>query len=258
MCNHNWLHDSYSKVCNKCGLQVRVLNLDVYNANSAPIERGYNRRQRFRVKVDKLLGLHSGPDCDDPVWLHLEKHKVTLNTPFDVRECLRSSGLKNKYYDNIRSFTDAFTTFNIKHSQLDVKRFLLSSFDALYGGWNTCFEGSFFSYAWLLRYFLEIHDSKLVVYLKPKTCKRRNAKYLAKIRTIQSRRNGEIRRCVTLENRSLSEIEHSDSPQTPQCALWDQALKVLQSSVNDHSRILVHLLRAQPNTNSRVTGGILT
>ena len=148
MCLHKWLHTSCTKVCRECGVERRMLRLDVYNVNSAPLERGYNRRQRYRTKVDKLLGLHSGPHCEDEIWVYLDKHRITLNTPFDVRECLRASSLKNKHYDSIRTFSDAFTTFRVEHNQIDVKRFLLHSFDELYSGWVTCFDDSFFSYAW--------------------------------------------------------------------------------------------------------------
>ena len=258
MCVHEWLHGSCTRVCKCCGLERPVLHLDIYNVNSAPIERGYNRRQRFKVKVDKLLGLHTGPDCNDPVWLHLEKHKLILNTPFDVRECLRSSRLKNKHYDNLRAFVDAFTLFRVPHCQLKTKQYLLSSFDVLYGGWNTCYENSFFSYAWLLRHFLVAYNSPLVVYLKPKTCKRRNAKYLGKMKVIQSRRNGGIPSCGIAKIRFLNERVHLTSLHSPQCQLWSRAAKVLQYAANDHSQTVGHLLRVLPDRNSRATDDILT
>lgn len=258
MCEHIWLHTSCTKVCRKCGLEKPFLRLDTYNVNSAPIERGYNRRQRYKVKVDKILGLHSGPPCTDPVWLYLDKHKVTLNTPFDVRECLRSSSIKNKHYDNVRTFTDAFTEFRIVHCQMTVKRFLMSSFDQLYGGWNTRNEESFFSYAWLLRYFLEKFDSKLTVYLKPKTCKRRNAKYLEKLNLIQSRKNCGIPSCVKSKTHSPSVKVDSNYRLTLRCPLWDQAWKVLESSANGRSQNGEHPLHVLRGRSSIWRGGILT
>ena len=253
MCLHEWLHTSCSKVCRECGIERRMLRLDIYNVNSAPLERGYNRRQRYRTKVDKLLGLHSGPHCEDAIWIHLDKHRITLNTPFDVRECLRASSLKNKHYDSIRTFTDAFTTFRVDHNQIDDKRFLMNEFDALYSGWATCFEESFFSYAWLLRYFLEKRNSKLTVYLKPKTCKRRNAKYLQKIKAIRSQHSDETRSCARLKIHSRNEKAGSGPHRTQQYLLWRQAEKVLLAAGDGRSRNvanLLHVLRRRNSTSS--------
>lgn len=242
------------KVCHECGVEQRILRLDVYNVNSAPLDRGYNRRQRYRTKVDKLIGLHSGPHCDDAIWVYLDKHRITLNTPFDVRECLRASSLKNKHYDSIRTFSDAFTTFRVEHNQIDVKRYLMNSFDHLYSAWSTCFENSFFSYAWLLRYFLEQIDSKLTVYLKPKTCKRRNAKYLLKIKAIRSRNSDETTRHAMLKTRSRNAKSGLTPHQPQQCQLWNRAEMVLMSSGDDRSRNVAMLLHARRRKNSTNLG----
>ena len=251
MCLHKWLYTSCTKVCRECGLEHSMLRLDVYNVNSAPLERGYNRRQRYRTKVDKLLGLHSGPHCDDGIWLFLDKHRLTLNTPFDIRECLRSSSLKNKHYDSVRTFSDAFTTYRVEPNQIEEKRFLMRSFDELYTGWSTCFKDSFFSYAWLLRYFLEKIDSKLTVYLKPRTCKRRNAKYLRKIELIRSRDSYGTRCYAQLGNHSPNVILDSGSPQNQRCPPWSQAEMLLRSSGDDRYRTLASLLRARRHRNSK-------
>ena len=97
MCKHHFLYTEYTRVCKVCGVENSILRVDRYNVYAAPLNRGYNRKQRFKIKVDKLLGLHSGPQCLDPVWKHLDERQLTLNSPFDVRECLRSSKLKNKH-----------------------------------------------------------------------------------------------------------------------------------------------------------------
>ena len=205
MCQHHFLHTSCSKVCIDCGVEHRVIRVDNYNVFAAPLNRGYNRKQRFKIKVDKLLGLHSGPQCRDPVWKYLDDRRVTLNSPFDVRECLRSSKLKNKHYDNVRSFTDAFTNFSVVHNQSEVKTYLLHAFDVMFGKWNSVGHDSFFSYAWLLRYFLNKIRSPLTAYLKPQTCKRRHAKYIKKMKSIQFPPYDGILNCVMLENHSQNE-----------------------------------------------------
>ena len=251
MCVHQWLHTSCTKVCRVCGVEFKMMHLDTFNINSAPLERGYNRRQRYKVKVDKLMGLHSGPRSDDPVWAHLDKHKLTLNTPFDVRECLRSSSLKNKYYDNIRAFSDAFTEFHIAHSQCDVKSYLMKSFDNMYCGWCNRSEESFFSYAWLLRYYLEGIKSELVVYLKPRTCNRRHAIYLSKMNSILSRCNGGTQNCVPSKTHSRSEKFDSNYHRFPQYPPGHQPLQVSGSSGGGRSRSALDLLRDLQDNYSR-------
>ena len=193
MCTHDWLQTSYSKVCCVCGVERPVLRVDTFSLNSAPLDRGYNRRQRFKVKVDKLLGLHSGPTATDPVWTYLQSQKAILTTPASVRYVLRMSGLKNKHYDCMRIFCDAFTQFSVQHNQLATYKYLMDMFDSLFMLWNTYSDRKgFFSYAWLLRYFLTRYDSSLLVYLKPQTCKSRHSKYLSKLAFIRSRRSDGI------------------------------------------------------------------
>ena len=80
MCKHTFLDLGYSVVCQHCGLQERVLPLDTYSKYSAPLFRGYDRLQRFKLKVDKLLGFHNGPKCSDPVWEPVSYTHLTLPT----------------------------------------------------------------------------------------------------------------------------------------------------------------------------------
>ncbi len=179
MCSeHRWIFFSCFKDCRQCGVANPTLVLDTFNINSAPLFRGYNRRSRFSLKVRKLLGLHSGPGYDDPVWKYLDSQRVTLNSPFDVRAALRTSSLKNKHYDSLRGFCDVFTDFrtNVLNPE-PVKRALFFLFDRMYARWNSVVQEKFFSYAWLFRRFLNEIGCPLVIYLKPKTCKLRDIKY---------------------------------------------------------------------------------
>lgn len=182
MCKHEYVFTSWCKTCKLCGLESSFLSLDKYNVYSAPLERGYNRTQRFRIKIDKLLCLHNGPNCLDPIWKYLDGQKLFMNTPFDVRQTIRRSKLKLKHYDSVRIFSDAFTTFRISlHEPLALKKHLLRRFDKLYHRWVLANDPSFFSYDWILRHFLEAMNSPLVVYLKPQTCRKRDQKYRTKL-----------------------------------------------------------------------------
>ena len=230
MCKHQWLHMSGSKVCKECGVELMMLRLDVYNVNSAPLERGYNRRQRFKIKVEKLLGLHSGPHYNDEVWAYLDKNRMMLDTPFDVRECLRASSLKHKHYDNVRTFCDAFTSFKVPHVLEEVRKYLMGCFDNLYTRWNSRSEETFFSYAWLLRYFLEKRKSHLTVYLKPRTCSRRHAKYLSKLELIQSPGSDGTLNCARLKTHS-------------HCGLYDLSYPPIRQTLGVDQDVLVRELR---------------
>lgn len=204
MCKHKFALTTWSKVCLHCGHTERVLTLDTYNVYSAPIHQGYSRSFRFKNKVDKLLGLNSGPNSEDPIWKYLERNRVAINNPFDVREVIRSSQLKNKHYDCVRIFCDAFTNFRVKTERDSprIREQLVKSFSEIYSMWCIYDGKTFFSYDWILRYLLEKRKSPLVVYLKPRTCKKRNEKYLAKIKRFQD--NYGIRNCATLKSRFQS------------------------------------------------------
>ena len=178
VCDHVFVYTSWSKTCVLCGLEHYLISLDTYSVFSAPLEHGYSRVHRFRMKVDKLLALHSGPNLLDPIWKFLEARKIFLNTPFDVRQCIRRSKLTLKHYDCIRIFTDTFTDFRIeKCCPMRLKDKLVNKFDKLHYNWVQLDQHSFFSYDWILRFFLEAIRSPLVVYLKPKTCRQRDMKY---------------------------------------------------------------------------------
>ena len=186
MCTHSFVFSSWSKTCINCGIESYFVSLDKYNLFSAPLERGYDRSQRFRMKVDKLLGLHTGPNSFDPIWEYLDSRKLFLNNPFDIRQTIRRSKLKMKHYDSIRIFTDAFTTFRVPSNQpLVLKKNLVAQFNNLYHMWLQRKDQSFFSYDWILRYFLESLHSPLIVYLKPKTCRKRDIKYRAKLNNFE-------------------------------------------------------------------------
>ena len=195
MCRCVYTYTSFCRVCVLCGVQTAWLCLDKYNVYSAPLERGYNRRHRFKTKVLKLVGLHSGPNYGDPVWPYLQERAFFLQNPGDVRDTLRNSKLKQKHYDNLRQFCDAFTSFSVEHCQQDIEAYLMRCFDELLVGWNRLKGETFFSYAWLLRYFLTTIHSPLLSYLKPKTCKRRDQKYQLKLNAIRFPSNGEIPGC---------------------------------------------------------------
>ena len=171
MCpHHQYVVTGFSHICTGCGIEKTVLLLDRYNQFSAPLSRTYERKTRFRNKVERLLGL-SFPMAHDPVWGVLEK--VDLKGPGCIRKVLRQSKLKNKHYDCIRVFSDVFTKFRVNtYDPHQLMSILTARFKKVHEDWVRCRSRGFFSYDWLLRLFLEQLTHPLLAYLKPATSRR--------------------------------------------------------------------------------------
>ena len=138
MCEHVFLFTQHSRICTNCGVEERRLTMDVYNANSAPMSKGYERSVRFRQKIDKLLFLRNPPPATCLLWDFLATQK--MKSPLDVRNALRRYTGKQKYYDSIRIFTRTFTPFRVKLRQdvlyLDTQ--LQRLFSCVLRNWNRC------------------------------------------------------------------------------------------------------------------------
>ena len=162
-----------------------MLKVDEFNINSAPLQRKYDRFARFMLKVDKLLGSVS-PARKDPVWKYLESN--TLEDPESIRVALRKSPLTVKHYDAVRSFCDTFTDFKCQqYNPHKTREYLRISFQQIHADWRAAELPTFFSYDWLIRYLLQKTNSPLLVYLKPKTSKRRAKKYSVMITQLLAR-----------------------------------------------------------------------
>ena len=186
MCQHRFIHTGYSQICEDCGVENAILRIDTWNKFSAPLVRNYDRINRFRTKVDKICAIHSGPNCKDPVWGYLNKFK--LYSPACIRYRLHRSKLNNKHYDCLRIFCDVFTSVRVNITDIHLlKKILIDRFHVIHHQWILSGEESFFSYDYLLRIMLEEMRCPLLIYLKPKTNRRRMRKYQTKLRAIQSR-----------------------------------------------------------------------
>ena len=92
-----------------------------------------------------------------------------------------------KHYDCLRVFTDAFTAYRCEpYDILRTKEYLLKRFVRVHSDWNRCQFQKFYSYDWLIRRFLEELNHPLLVYLKPRTSKRREKVYIEMFKQSQS------------------------------------------------------------------------
>ena len=188
MCEHKFINNNYSRVCENCGVEQPVLKLDTYSVFSAPLCKGYKRVVRFRQKIDKLVYLQNAPPLKCPIWKYLESQKK-LTGPCDVRRVLRTYTGKNKHYDCIRLFTRVCTPFRV-HINMSPDRLkavmtqFFSSIIRLWGRYNVRNEMTFFSYDFLLRHFLEVLQSPLIAYCKPVTCQKRHIRNIDRLELI--------------------------------------------------------------------------
>jgi hypothetical protein len=185
-CEHDYICNEYSKICTNCGLQETILTLDNYNVYSAPILKTYDRRHRFKLKLQKLLLLHSGPKFSEPVWKILEKG--SMDTIVELRMVLRNSNLKQKHYDTIRLFAKIFCKIQIDIEQdpYVLLQTMFKEFEEIHFAWKRTVNDLFFSSDWLLRMLVKKYCPKLIVFLKPATSVLRNQKYSAMLNTIQT------------------------------------------------------------------------
>ena len=208
MCKHHFIHTSCTRVCVECGIEQGFLELDRYSAYSAPLNKGYQREVRFRQKIDKLISLQNAPPAKCPVWEYL-KSRDSLKTPQDIRKALRTYTHKNKHYDCIRLFTRVFTPFRVhlKQSAIYLNQSLTRSFAEvlrLWSKYNIQNTMPFFSYDYLLRYFLERLNCRLLVFCKPVTCQKRHTRNNERMKTISTLNDDETYCRTTAANHSQS------------------------------------------------------
>ena len=254
MCKHFWLETTHTRVCNKCGLETQLLKLSEWDKHSAPLARNYDRPRRFENKINKLLGIHSGPAHMDPIWKYLETEKH-LYSPADIREAIRRSTLRAKHYDCVKIFTDIFTPFRMIIKDVhSLKQTLCAKFNVVHQRWAFSGETSFFSYDFLIRRFLEELNSPLVVYLKAPTNRRRHMMYVRKLATLS---RNESRRCchMTVDSRSRSVSTHSSNPPCQQRLDEDRnELSVGHPRIYNEDRLEYRVLFQQDSCEKQ-TGG---
>ena len=181
-------------VCTKCGhestSQIVSPNDDTtYNSHNArPLNnRMYNRPDRWKSLVRKVVGIHSGPPKHDPVWKYLDANKDQIVETQDVYKVLRRSGLKHKHYQCAHIFAKCFAANYTQptHKPLTVETHLNAYFKHIQRMWNSGQFDFFFSYAWLLEQGLNVFGHfEYLPYVKTLICRRRRHKYVKMLMTL--------------------------------------------------------------------------
>ena len=100
-------------VCTRCGIETQI-TLEPHEASCSrfeftpPISRIYSRPDRWKTIVSKVVGHHSGPPRNDPVWAYLKQHSLFCTSPQNILLLLRKSSLKNKHYQCLHIFAKVF------------------------------------------------------------------------------------------------------------------------------------------------------
>ena len=178
----------HTYVCTTCGIEstqfVSPSDDTTYNSTGgAPIrQRIYNRPDRWKILVKKVVGTHSGPPRHDPIWDFLHKNKCFSNVP-DMIAAIRKCGLKHKHYQCLHTFAKCFVqnykTPETSPAQVEIN--LNRYFSHVQHMWNKSFpsNGNFFSYAWLLEQGLfAFNHTEYLLYVKKLICRKRRRKYI--------------------------------------------------------------------------------
>ena len=209
---HEFVYTNHSRICLACGIEIIQLNLDLYNRNSAPLHKHYNRITRFEQKTNKLLGIN-GPKYSHPIWAYLDSHKGDIKEPNDIRRLLRKwKSCTCKCYDSIFLFSKAFiiTTPPIQNLH-QIKSYINSEFRIIHRHWLRSEESKFYNYDFLLRYICDLGDiTQLEPYLKRITCKKRYLLNLNRIHNLISSQTHYTKNCHGLPvSRSQSDLDDS-------------------------------------------------
>lgn len=173
-------------VCEDCGLERPYLcNVMDYKTSltSAPLNRCYNRYDRWNCLVKKICGIHVGPPISDPVWGYLESKKPFSSTQA-ILKCLRRAPIKNKHYPSLHAFTKNFCTNytkpRIPSNQVHHK--LCKYFKHILFIWTTIKvpdQALFFSYNWLIEQGLAFFNfTEYMPFVKRLKCTNRRNKYV--------------------------------------------------------------------------------
>ena len=189
-CNTQIVCTVFSTICTGCGLEKTFITpqIQTYNATtqSCIVISPYSRKHRFTCLLRKILGVDSGPPCNDRVWHFLSASAPFTNTDAIIA-CLKNSSIKTKYYNSLHVFSKAFLKNYrqplCKLEPLVIESLLETMFDEVMFRWNRFQPSlSFFSYAWLLEKLLKhlniFHIYK--PYLKLLVCPNRRRKYASR------------------------------------------------------------------------------
>ena len=183
-------------VCTNCGIETNSQIISpsddtTYNSSQCkPLNnRLYNRPDRWKSLVRKVVGIHSGPPRHDPVWNYLKTYNDTtpISTVSDIYTALRLSKLKHKHYQCAHAFSKCFAKnyTTPKCEPIVVEKHLNSYFKHIQYMWNKGPKDFFFSYAWLLEQGLCVFShTEYLPYVKTLICKRRRNKYVQVLLTL--------------------------------------------------------------------------
>ena len=177
-CHNSFLVQSKyaTLICTNCGVESKI-TLEPHESSivnfdfSPPIVRVYSRPDRWKTIVSKIVGNHSGPPRNDPVWDYLKTFAPRIHRPQNILNFLRASPLKNKHYQCLHVFAKAFqksyspplTPPSVVQSYLNIY------FDHINSLWLKDHSPTdpFISYAWLLEQALTYYGFReYLQYLK--------------------------------------------------------------------------------------------
>lgn len=182
MCNHNFFFSEYStQICGLCGLEIETaLSPSGGYTENVPLDLGYSRYYRMQALMNRLFAptLYGSPNSR--VVFELLKHN--FSTGEDLLVWLSKLSLKNKRYQN----THYYFAVHKKSYKFPSPpgKVCMNKMLNLFSRLENWFEKgqqkykSFFSYNWLLRFFLKKYSFHVFLpFVKTIKCRKRVAMY---------------------------------------------------------------------------------
>ena len=174
-------------VCGTCGRHISVclMNNDRVSGFEDVFTCIYSRKKRFETIINNVL-LPCFEKKDSQMYEYLRSKRY--ETVECMRKQMKQSGCVDKRYGSVhffaRHFVKGYTCTS--SSVYRLKQMLLKFFDETLTRYNLLTpEANFFSYPWLLRYFLSLLGVTCYnEYIKEIKCKKRRLKYVMNIRQL--------------------------------------------------------------------------
>ena len=182
MCNHDFICSDYNtNICRNCGIETEspLIPSKGYTENM-PLELGYSRYNRMNKLLNQLFSPKLYGTPNSRVVFEVIKHKFAHGN--ELLKWLSKLAVKNKRYQNAHFYyTIHDPTYKVP--QPPSSRTMLailghfSKLEQRFECWSHKYK-SFFSYNWLLRYFLKKFKlNTYIQFVKEIKCKKRVALY---------------------------------------------------------------------------------
>lgn len=175
-----------TNVCAECGVEVRVVsckepcNTSYSQSYHIDYQNSYSRVKRFGQMLEQVVIGQASP-ADNKMLEHLHSLHAFPTTQ-SLLDSVKAAPLRDKRYASLhlfhRLFVSTYTPLSRPQNWFDLKRRMLSMFDAVEFTHTKHNTEPFVSYSWIMRRFLSMFGMhEYLCFVKPVKCAKRSLKY---------------------------------------------------------------------------------